>query len=102
MFITCGFSWIQIFHVDFRSLFQILLSVRSLSLFGSAVREEASEGSDLDFVVELEELTFDNYMDLKFFLEDLFDCNVDLVIKEDIKPLLRQRILEEMVHVPGI
>ena len=46
-------------------------SVRSLSLFGSAVRGEATQTSDLDFVVEFDNLSFDNYMDLTFFLEDL-------------------------------
>ncbi len=77
-------------------------SVRSLSLFGSAVRGEATADSDLDFVVEFDNLTFDNYMDLKFFLEDLFASTVDLVIEEDIKPLLRPIISREMIHVPGL
>jgi predicted nucleotidyltransferase len=77
-------------------------SVKTLSLFGSAVRGEATAGSDLDFVVEFNDLTFDNYMELKFFLEDLFACSVDLVIGEDIKPLLRPIISREMIHVPGL
>lgn len=42
--------------------------VRRLGLFGSAARGEATEESDLDFLVELEIKTFDNYMDLKEFL----------------------------------
>lgn len=46
--------------------------VRKLGLFGSAARGEAKSGSDLDFVVEFEEKSFDHYMDLKFFLEELF------------------------------
>ena len=76
-------------------------SVRSLSLFGSVVRGEATEDSDLDFVVEFDRKTFENYMDLKFFLEDLFGCKVDLVIPETIKPLLRPYIMSELVNVPG-
>jgi hypothetical protein len=55
----------------------------------------------LDFVVEFERKSFDAYMDLKFLLEDLFGCSVDLVLKEAIKPRLREAILGEAVHAPG-
>lgn len=75
--------------------------VRRLGLFGSAVRGEATQESDLDFLVELEIKSFDAYMDLKFFLEDLFSCQVDLVIADAIKPRLRESILKEAVHAPG-
>ena len=75
--------------------------VRALSLFGSAVRDEAGADSDFDFLVDLEPATFDNYMDLKFFLEDLFGRKVDLVLADAIKSRLRESILEEAVHAPG-
>ena len=75
--------------------------VRQLGLFGSAVRGEATQKSDLDFLVEFETKSFDAYMDLKFFLEDLFSCQVDLVITDAIKPRLRESILKEAVHAPG-
>ena len=76
--------------------------VRRLGLFGSAARGEASEGSDLDFVVELEKKTFDIYMDLKEFLEGLFGCKVDLVMKDAIKPRLREPILNETIYATGL
>lgn len=76
--------------------------VRSLGLFGSAVRGEATETSDLDFVVEFEKKTFDAYMDLKEFLEKLLGCNVDLVMKDAIKPRLREPILKETIYVQGL
>ena len=76
--------------------------VRSLALFGSAVRGEASETSDLDFVVDFEKKSFDSYMDLKEFLEQLLDCPVDLVVADAIKPRLRPIILAEAVHAPGL
>jgi len=75
--------------------------VRGLKLFGSAARNEAGTASDLDFLVELAPVSFDNYMDLKFFLEDLFGCEVDLVLTDTLKPRLRERILAEAVHAPG-
>ena len=74
--------------------------VKTLGVFGSYVRGEATKNSDLDVLVEFDgELTFRNYMDLKFFLEDLFKRKVDLVIKEDIKPKIREQILGETVYV---
>lgn len=75
--------------------------VKRIGLFGSASRDEAAESSDLDFLVDLEPATFDNYMDLKFLLEDLFGCKVDLVLRDTIKPQLRETILEEAVDAPG-
>lgn len=76
--------------------------VRSLSLFGSYVRGENTPASDLDFVVEFEKKSFDSYMDLKLFLEELFDRPVDLVLADGIKPRLRAAILEEALHAPGL
>jgi predicted nucleotidyltransferase len=76
--------------------------VRRLGLFGSAARGEATEGSDLDFLVDLEIKTFDNYMDLKEFLEELFSCKVDLVMKDALKPRLREPILKETVYAQGL
>ncbi|MDP3722039.1 MAG: nucleotidyltransferase family protein [Candidatus Omnitrophota bacterium] len=78
------------------------LGVRRLGLFGSTVRGESRPGSDLDFLVELERNSFDAYMDLKFFLEDLFQCRVDLVLADAIKPRLREGILKEAEYVPGL
>jgi uncharacterized protein len=75
---------------------------RRLGLFGSYARGEATEASDLDFVVEFETKSFDAYMNLKEFLEALFGCRVDLVLADAIKPRLRATILEEAVHAPGL
>jgi len=75
---------------------------RRLALFGSAVRGEAGEDSDVDFVVELERKTFDSYMDVKELLEHLLGCRVDLVLADAIKPRLRASIERELVHAPGL
>jgi hypothetical protein len=76
--------------------------VKRLGLFGSCARGECNEVSDLDFVVEFEKKSFDAYMDLKLFLEELFGCQVDLVISDTIKPRLRSFILGEAIHAPGL
>jgi uncharacterized protein len=78
------------------------LGVRRLGLFGSSARGEATSSSDLDFVVELAEKSFDAYMDLKAYLEDLFGCRVDLVLADTIKPRLRPIIQRETVYASGL
>jgi uncharacterized protein len=76
--------------------------VRKIGLFGSYRRDSATSKSDMDFLVQLEKPTFDAYMDLKFYLEELFDCPVDLVLEETIKPRLRAQILHEVVYAQGL
>jgi len=75
--------------------------VGRLWLFGSCVRGEQSEESDIDLVVEFEhgKKTFDNYMDLKFFLEELLGRDVDLLTVEAVKPAIKNRVWEEAVEV---
>lgn len=74
--------------------------VQSLLLFGSVARDEATCDSDLDFLVEFETpATLRGYMGLKFFLEDLFGCSVDLVSRKKLKPLIRDTVLEEAIRV---
>lgn len=76
--------------------------VLELGIFGSFAREEQTEKSDVDVLVELDLRTFDAYMNLLFFLEDLFDRKVDLVVKDTIKPIIRNRVLRETIYVPNI
>jgi predicted nucleotidyltransferase len=74
--------------------------VRSLSLFGSVARNEAGEGSDVDVLVDFEgEATFDRYMGLKFFLEDLLGRKVDLVTQKALRNELRPSVELEAVRV---
>ena len=74
--------------------------VERIGIFGSFVRGEERTDSDVDVLVEFreDEKTFDHYMDLKFYLEDLFGRKVDLVMKDAIKRRLREPILSEVVY----
>ena len=75
--------------------------VRDLAIFGSVARNEARSGSDVDVLVEFTDRpTFDNYMGLKLYLEDLFGVGVDLAIPSDLRPAIRSRIEQEALHVP--
>ena len=76
--------------------------VKELGIFGSFVRNEQRPDSDVDVLVEMERNTFDAYMDLLFFFEDLFGRKVDLVVKDTIKPMIRNRVLRETVYVTNL
>lgn len=69
------------------------LGARRLGLFGSFARDEARADSDVDLLVDLDRHSFDRYMDLKLYLEDLLGRRIDLVLSDRIKPALRERIL---------
>jgi len=76
--------------------------VKEIGVFGSVARGEETESSDVDVLVELENKTFDAYMSLLFFLEDLFESKVDLVMKGSIKPVIKDNILSEAIYVEKI
>jgi predicted nucleotidyltransferase len=76
------------------------LGAQKLGLFGSYSRATlVTPESDLDILVVLEEPSFDSYMDIKLYLEDLFQLKVDLVLEENLKPRLRPYILNEVIYV---
>ena len=75
--------------------------VKKIGLFGSFLRKNPRRRSDLDFLVQFENPTFDNYMELKFLLEKLFHRKVDLVIEENLKPDLRY-VKEEAAYAKGL
>lgn len=77
--------------------------IKTIGVFGSFVRGEQTAESDVDILVEFEEdqETLDNYMDLKFFLEDLFNRKVDVVISSVVKEALRKSIMESATYAKG-
>jgi len=75
-------------------------SVKTLAVFGSAVRDELTDTSDIDILVIFKQkATFDLFMDLKFYLEELLEADIDLVTDKALRPKVRQAIEGEMVRV---
>ncbi len=78
-------------------------NVKSIALFGSYVRGEQREDSDIDLLVEFERDAFgkdfdgytDNYENLKSFLENTFDKRVELLTIEMISPHIKPYVLKE-------
>lgn len=74
--------------------------VKHLALFGSTVRDEAGENSDVDVLVEFEHgETYRNYFDLQFYLEDHLHCSIDLVCMDAVRPQLKPYIEKEALYV---
>lgn len=77
--------------------------VLRIGLVGSYSRGEQKSTSDIDIVVEfnVDALNFDNYMELKFNLEDRFQKPVDLVILDDLKPEIKISVLKDIKYAQG-
>ncbi len=73
--------------------------VKKIGVFGSMARGEAKEESDVDVLVEFESTkkSFDNFMELSFFLEDLFGKNVDLITTSGLDKYIRPYVEREVV-----
>ena len=74
------------------------LGVRRIGLFGSFLKGSQRKDSDIDFLVEFEPLqkTFDNFMKLSLFLEELLQHRIELVTPESLSPYLGPHILREV------
>ncbi|TVR57197.1 MAG: DNA polymerase subunit beta [Candidatus Competibacteraceae bacterium] len=77
---------------------QTRYGVTALALFGSTARDESRSDSDVDILVDFEEPpSFDRYMALKFFLEDLLGIRVDLGTWRNLKPRIQRRVAQEAI-----
>jgi uncharacterized protein len=74
--------------------------VRTIGLFGSFARDEATPESDIDFLVEYKpgHNTFDNFMGLLLFLEAHFEQEIELVTKESVSEHIWPYISQELVY----
>ena len=83
---------------DIRKELSERFTVVRIGVFGSHAKGEACPDSDVDIIVELSEPTFDNYMDLKFKLEEILGRRVDLVLADTVKPRLKPVIEQEAIY----
>jgi len=80
--------------------FEEKFGVVTIGLFGSYVRGEERDDSDIDIAVELKkENIADEYFNLLHYLEDNLHKRIDLGILSDIKPALKPYVFKEIVYV---
>jgi uncharacterized protein len=73
--------------------------VSSLGLFGSYVRNEQTDKSDIDIIVGFSQPVGIEFIDLADFLEDNLHAKVDLVSINGIKEKYFQAIKPEIMYV---
>jgi hypothetical protein len=80
------------------------LGVLKIGIFGSFAREQQSETSDIDILIEFSpnNHTFDNFMEATFLLEKTMGRKVEVVTPESLSPFIGPHILREVEHVPLI
>ena len=86
--------------VQHKSVLQEHYKVRELGIFGSYVRKEQTENSDVDLLVEFSETpSLLKFINLENYLSDNLGVKVDLVHKSGLKPRIGERILAEVVYL---
>ena len=78
------------------------LGIRKIGLFGSYVRDEQSDKSDIDILVEFDpnKENFDNYMAVYDLIEQLFkNKRIEIVTKNGLSPYIGPNILNEVIYV---
>jgi len=76
-------------------------SVNKIALFGSFARDEATPDSDIDILVDMpsSKSSFDNFYDLKYFLEDEFKTKVDLGKEKSLRLFIKDKIQKDLIYV---
>lgn len=78
------------------------LGVQEIGLFGSFARNEQSQASDIDILIDFipEQENFDNLLALYEYLEALFiDMDIEIVTKNGLSPHIGPYILKEVIYV---
>ncbi len=75
--------------------------VETIHIFGSVARNDAKSSSDLDVLVKFKpgKKNFDNFMNLTFFLEDVFGVKVDLITIDSINGSFKKSVEEDSILI---
>ena len=85
---------------NFKMMFAQKYGITKLGIFGSVARNEHSEQSDIDIVVEVKKPSLRLMYELKEALKQLFDCEVDLVrFRDSLRPLFKSNIQRDVIYV---
>jgi len=81
-----------------KSYLEKQFGVKKIGLFGSYIRGEQTEKSDVDILVDMPE-GFDRFFDLKYYLEKHLHKDVDLGKENNLRRFIRKRVANEIVYV---
>ena len=75
-------------------------NVKNIGLFGSYVKDEQKDKSDIDILVEFSKpIGFFKFMELEEYLSKKLGVKVDLVTPDALKPMIKPHIMREVVYV---
>lgn len=85
---------------NYKPIIEKQFKVKEMAIFGSYIRNEQEDKSDIDILVEFyEPIGFFTFIDLEEYLEKILGIKVDLVSKNALKPKIGEYILQEMIPV---
>jgi predicted nucleotidyltransferase len=76
--------------------------IRKIAVFGSFVRNEQTDNSDIDLLIEMEDNTphiYEKKEELRQYFRSRFNRNVDIAREKYLKPYVKQQIIQESVYV---
>jgi len=77
-----------------------LFGTTKIGLAGSYARDEATEDSDIDIIVEIQsDNKFRSFFNSLYYLQDSLGKQVDLSTESSLKPLVRESVLKDIVYV---
>ncbi len=85
-----------------KQYFRDQFGIVKIGLFGSYAKDEQTDGSDIDLIVEFANNTpnlFDVKNELKNYINERFNIQVDIVREKYLKPIYRDSILQETIYV---
>lgn len=84
----------------FKETFSQKFGITKLGIFGSVARNENTESSDIDIVVEISEPSLSVMYELKQALKRLLGCEVDIVrLRNTLRPSLKSNIQNDIIYV---
>ncbi len=81
-----------------KSFLQQRFNIQSIALAGSFARDEATSQSDIDIIVNMPS-SFQNFFDLKYFLEEKLGRTVDLGLEKNLRAFIKKQMQDEMIYV---
>ncbi len=86
------------FLKDNKEKLQNSFNVKKIGLFGSYAKDNATQNSDIDIIVDMPP-SFDAYYDLKEYLENALGKKVDLGLEKNIRAFIKEKIKNEIIYV---
>ena len=72
-------------------------AVERIGVFGSYAKGNQTESSDIDILVEFKDPTYDNLIDLAFYLEELYGKKIDLITVKGLSPYILPSVEKEVI-----